>query len=159
MHGGFASEGTKRCMIVTNWSIGIRPRLCVRFQSWLSQDVERHYCLRNKQIQQIFGKSASITVRIDRNCALNVWMARSAALRRWRLGGTSWYSTLQMSCIVALYYALASLSNFFRSTRWFCCLMRVMVSLYVRSRSESLCDLKGATRVALESQWYKIMSY
>ena len=64
-----------------------------------------------------------------------------------------------MSCIVALYYSLASLSKRFRSARWLCCLRRVMISLYARSWCESLRDLKGTTRMALKSQYYKIMRY
>ena len=40
--------------------------------------------------QRFGGKSSAIPVRVSDEWALNVQMAYLAALRRWRLGGTSW---------------------------------------------------------------------
>ena len=47
---------------------------------------------------------------------LKVWMARSAALRRWTSGGTSWYCAFHLSSMFALKSLLASLSRIWRST-------------------------------------------
>ena len=64
-----------------------------------------------------------------------------------------------MSCIVVLYYALASMYSICRSTSWLRCFGPVIISLYARSRCESLCDLKGKTRMALKEQRYAITRY
>ena len=37
------------------------------------------------------GNSGSTPARMDKKWALNVRIARSAALRRWTSGGTNWY--------------------------------------------------------------------
>ena len=100
-----------------------------------------------------------IPMNIDKKCAFNVWMARWAVLRRGRLVSKGWYSTFQMYPKGFFYSALASFSNILRSTSWLRGFIRVVISLYANIWCEYLRDLKGATRMALESQWYAIMRY
>ena len=59
-----------------------------------------------------------------------------------------------MAYIVVFYSEMASLSNICRSTSWLRCFSWVIISLHARSQCESLWDLKGTTRMALEPQWY-----
>ena len=65
-----------------------------------------------------FGNVLDTPKRIEINWALKFWIARSDALRRCMLGGTSWKVALHFSSIWSLYAALNSLSRIWRSASW-----------------------------------------
>ena len=58
-----------------------------------------------------WGEVGAIPDKVDRKCALKVWIAHSAAFLRWIWGGTNWYPTPYSELMMCLYSVLASLSS------------------------------------------------
>ena len=59
---------------------------------------------RIKRSHSLRGKDGSQVTIPAMECAFQVWMARSAALRRWMCGGTRWNDTLYIFLICMLLF-------------------------------------------------------
>ena len=63
-------------------------------------------------------------------CAFHVWMARSAAFRRWICGGTRWKETLYLvkACLISLEHSLSMMCRCGAYPR--CCMLLVRSCKY-----------------------------
>ena len=104
------------------------------------------------------GNEGAVPARTARKWSLNVRIARSAALRRWTCGGTSW--KVQPFEVMACRKArLASLSRICTTGLRLALHKRAWMSRYAAIRWTSCLLGKGRTRMAFVSAWNAIIIY
>ena len=84
---------------------------------WLRRDERRRFKVRLhyviKRSHSLRGKDGSQVTSPEIKCAFHVWMARSAALRRWVCGGSRWNATLNFvnACLMSFTHSLSMMCS------------------------------------------------